>query len=54
MYNSVRDPSQEIEDCVFVGRQNVAQVGAIENVLESGEDADPDRRSVVSGNIFAA
>ncbi len=33
-----------------MGRENVAEVGAIEDVFKSGEDADPDWWSPTAGN----
>jgi hypothetical protein len=48
---SVGEPRENIEDRVLVGRDNVAEVGAVEDVLEGWEDADPDGRAVFGRNI---
>lgn len=42
VYDSVGQPSEDVQDCVLVCGQDVTQVGAVKDVLESGEDADPD------------
>lgn len=47
MHDTVRQPSQDVEDGVLVRRQNVGQVCAVENVLQCRQDANPDVRSVV-------
>jgi hypothetical protein len=52
--NSVWQPGEEIKDYVLVRGENVAQVGAVEYVLEGREDAHPNGRSVVGGNISAS
>lgn len=36
---------------MLVSRDDVAEVGAVQDVLESREDADPDGRAVFRGNI---
>lgn len=54
MYDSIGQPGEDVKDCVLVCGQNVAQVGAVEDVLESGEDADPDGRAVVGGDVSGA
>jgi len=51
VYDSVRQPGKDVENGVLVSGQDVAQVGAVEDVLEGGEDADPDSRAVVCGNV---
>lgn len=51
MDESVRDPGEEIEDGMFVGGQDVAQVGAVQDVLEGGQDAYPDGGAIIRGNI---
>lgn len=47
MDDAVGNPGEEIEDGVFVGGQDVAQVGAVEDILQGGQDADPDSRPIV-------
>ena len=54
MYDSIGQPGEDIKDCMLVCGQNVAQVGAVEDILESGEDADPDGRAVVGGDVSGA
>lgn len=44
MAETVGKPGQQIQDGVFVSREDIAQVGAVQNVFEGGEDLDPDRR----------
>jgi hypothetical protein len=46
MGDTVRQPGENIEDDSLVSREDVAQVRAVEDVFESGQHADPDRRSV--------
>jgi hypothetical protein len=36
---------------VLVRREDVAEVGTVEYVFERGEDADPDCRAVVGGDV---
>ena len=47
---TIRDPSQHVEHNVLVGRENVADVGTVEDVLEGRKHTDPDRRSPVAWN----
>lgn len=47
VYDAVGDPSEEVEDGVLVGGQDVAEVCAVEDVFEGGQDADPDGRAVL-------
>lgn len=51
--DSIREPGEQIEDRVAVGRENVGQVGSVENVLERREDLDPDVRTVLRGDESA-
>jgi hypothetical protein len=46
MGDTVRQPGEDIEGDGLVGREDVAQVCAVEDVFESGQHANPDRRSV--------
>jgi hypothetical protein len=50
MYDTVWQPRQYVEDPVFVLREDVTQVGAIENVLEGRKDLDPDGWSIFTGD----
>lgn len=54
MHDSVRYPGEEIKNSVFVARQNITQVGTVQDILEGGQDTDPDGGSVVGGNISRA
>lgn len=47
MHDSVRYPGQNIQSNMLMGGQDVAQIGAVDDIFESREDADPDGRSVV-------
>jgi hypothetical protein len=51
VYNSVRYPRQNVENSVFVCGQDVTQIRTVEDVLEGGQDADPDGGSEFAGNI---
>lgn len=51
--NTIWQPGEEIKDYVLVCGEDVAQVRAVEDVLEGWEDAHPNGRSVVGGNISA-
>lgn len=42
MAESVRDPGEDVENRMGVGGQNVGEVGTVKDVLEGGEDANPD------------
>lgn len=48
MGDTVRQPGEDIKDDGLVSRKDVAQVCAVEDVFESGQDADPDRRPVLA------
>lgn len=48
MGDAIRQPGEDIEDDGLVSREDVAQVCTVEDVLESGKNADPDRRSVLA------
>jgi hypothetical protein len=48
---AVGEPGKHIKNGVLVCRQNVAQVGAVQDVLERRENADPDGRAVFGRNI---
>ena len=51
--DAVGQPSQNVEECALVCGENVAQVGAVEDVLKCRENSHPDGRTVLSGNEFA-
>lgn len=42
---AVRKPRQQVQDCVLVRGEDVAQICTVQDVLEGREDLDPDRRS---------
>lgn len=44
MADAVGEPGKQVEDGVSVGGEDVGQVGAIQDVLEGGQDLDPDVR----------
>ena len=50
MTDSVREPSEQVEDGMGVRGEDVGQVGAVEDVLEGGQDLDPDMRPVFDRN----
>jgi len=50
MANSIWQPSQKIKYDMFLSGQDITQVGSVEDVLEGGEDFDPDWRSVIAGD----
>ena len=43
-------PRQQIQHVGLIGGQNVAQIGAIEDVFERGQDFNPYRRSPFGGD----
>ena len=45
MYYTVRKPSHYAEEGAGVGGEDVGEIGAVEDVFESGKDADPDWRA---------
>lgn len=47
MADSVGEPGEQVEDGVGVRREDVGQVGAVEDILEGGKDLDPDMRPVL-------
>lgn len=48
---AVRDPRQNVEYHVLLRREDVANIGAVEDVLEGREHLDPDVRSVLGGDV---
>lgn len=51
--DAIRDPSQNIENCVLVDRDDVANVRTVDDVLEGRKDSDPDLRAPLGGNKSA-
>lgn len=47
MHDAVGKPSQNIQNRVLVGRENVGQVGAVENVFQGGQDSNPNMRTIL-------
>lgn len=47
MDDTIGQPGQNIENGVLVSGKNVGQVCAVQNILEGGEDANPNVRTVV-------
>lgn len=47
MNDAVRQPSQDVEDWMLVGGQDVGQVGAIQDIFEGRENANPDVRTIL-------
>lgn len=45
MENAVWEPCQDIKDDILVLRQDVGEIGAIEDVLKRWENLDPDMRA---------
>lgn len=50
MAEPIRDPSQNVKRNILVSGQNVADVGAIENVLQRRQHSNPDSRAPVTWN----
>ena len=50
MCNSVRQPSKNIQNNMFMRREDIAKIGTVEYVFKSREHADPDRRPIIAGN----
>ena len=46
MSNSVGEPCEKVEGSALVSRENVAEVGAVKDVLQCRQDFDPYVRSV--------
>lgn len=51
MDESVGEPGEHVKHGVLVRRNDVAEIGAVKDVLERREDADPDGRAVFWRNI---
>ena len=50
MDDAIWQPSKDIEENTLVCGQDVAKIGAVDNVLECRKNSDPDWRSVLCGN----
>lgn len=50
MTDSIWEPGEEIEGSILMCRQDVAQVGTIEDVFEGREDFNPYGRSIFARN----
>lgn len=53
MDDAVRQPSQNIQDRMLVGGHDVADVGAVDDVLKSRKNANPNVRAPLRGNESA-
>lgn len=47
MHDAVGKPSQNIQNGMLVGRENVGKVGAVENVFQGGQDSHPNMRTIL-------
>lgn len=47
MTDAIWKPSQQIQDRVGVGGEDVGEVGAVKDVFEGGQDLHPDMRPVL-------
>jgi hypothetical protein len=50
---AIGDPCQDVEDGVRVRREDIGEIGAIENVFKGRENTDPDMRSYFCGDEAA-
>lgn len=50
MNNAVRKPGQNVKDGVLVGREDVGEVGAVQHILKSWQDTNPNMGSVIVRN----
>ena len=50
MDDTVWQPGQEVEDNMLMGRQNIAQIGAIKHIFERWEHPHPNGWSVFTGD----
>lgn len=48
MNNAIREPSQKIKEDELMCGEDVAQIGAVKNVLQGGQNAHPYRRSPIA------
>lgn len=53
MTDAVGEPGKKVEDRMGVGRENIRNVGAVEDVLQSRKDFDPNVWSILNGNEAA-
>lgn len=47
VHDAVGKPSQDIQNGMLVGRENVGKVGTIENVFQGGQNSNPDVRTIL-------
>lgn len=50
MSDSVRKPGKDIQSCVLVLGQDIGQIGAVQDILESWKDSDPNVWSIYGWN----
>lgn len=53
MYDAIRQPGHDAKEGAGVRRKDIAEVGSIEDVLESGQDPNPDRWPPAAGDESA-
>lgn len=46
MHDAVWQPGQHIKDDILVSRQDVAEVGTVEDVFKCWKNSNPDRRTI--------
>lgn len=49
--NAVREPSQHVQDGVGVRGKDVGKIGTVQDVLERGQDFDPNVRAVLYRDV---
>lgn len=47
MDDAIREPGQNVENRMLVGGQDVGQIGAVQNIFEGWEDANPDMGAIL-------
>jgi hypothetical protein len=50
VHDAVGEPGEDVEEDVLVRGEDVGEVRAVEDVFESGEDADPDAGAGFAGD----
>ena len=50
MADSIGEPGKQVEDGILVRREDIAEIGAIEDVFEGGKYFDPDGWPVFARN----
>lgn len=48
--NSIREPGEDVKDNMLVCGEDVAEIRAVKDVFESGENANPDMWAVATWN----